>query len=56
MDTGQTDMDDRRSMGKPKNGALIPVAPSLAELPIGYADMRDAIVSKIKDSRVRLVI
>jgi len=56
METGQTDMDDRRSMGKPKNGALIPVAPNQAELPIGYADMRDAIVSKIKDSRVRLVI
>jgi predicted nuclease of restriction endonuclease-like (RecB) superfamily len=56
VDTGATDMDDRRSMGNPKNGAMIPVAPNLSELPSGYADMRDAIIARISDSRVRLVV
>ena len=49
-------MDDRKSMGKPKDGVLIPVAPSLAEVPDGYLDMRDTIIAKIKESRVRFVI
>jgi hypothetical protein len=48
--------DDRKSMGTPKEGVLIPVAPSLAEMPAGYADMRDAIITKIKESRVRFAV
>jgi predicted nuclease of restriction endonuclease-like (RecB) superfamily len=34
----------------------MPVAPSLADVPAGYADMRDAIVEKIKASRVKIAI
>jgi predicted nuclease of restriction endonuclease-like (RecB) superfamily len=48
--------DERKSMGTPKDGVLIPVAPSLAEMPVGYADMRDAIIAKIKESRVRFAV
>ncbi len=49
-------MDDRKSMGTPKDDVLIPVAPSLAELPDSYTDMRDAIIAKINDSRIRFTI
>jgi hypothetical protein len=48
--------DDRKSMGAPKDGVLIPVAPSLAEMPAGYADLRDAIIAKIKESHVRFAV
>jgi len=49
-------MSERKSMGKPKNGVLIPVAPSLADVPDNYANMRDAIITKIKENRTRIVI
>ena len=43
-------------MGNPKNGVLIPIAPSIREIPDGYIDMRDTIIAKIKESRVRFTI
>ena len=49
-------MDDRKSMGTPKGEVLIPIAPSLAEMPDGYIDMRDTIIAKIKESRVRFAV
>jgi len=52
----KTGMGDRKSMNEPKNGVLIPVAPNLSEVPDGYVDMRDAIVAKIKESRVRFAV
>jgi predicted nuclease of restriction endonuclease-like (RecB) superfamily len=48
--------DERKSMGKPKDGVIIPVAPSLAEIPNNYIDMRDTIIAKIKENRVRFAI
>jgi predicted nuclease of restriction endonuclease-like (RecB) superfamily len=48
--------DNRKSMGTPKEGVLIPVAPSLVEMPDSYIDMRDAIIAKIKESRVRFAV
>ncbi|MDR3135003.1 MAG: DUF1016 N-terminal domain-containing protein, partial [Deltaproteobacteria bacterium] len=48
--------DERKSMGMPKDCVLIPVAPSLAEMPVGYVDMRDAVIAKIKESRVRFTV
>jgi predicted nuclease of restriction endonuclease-like (RecB) superfamily len=48
--------DDRKSMGTPKEGVLIPVAPGLAEMPDSYIDMRDAIIAKIKESRIRFAV
>ena len=48
-------MDKRKTMGTPKDNVLIPVAPSHIEMPDGYVDMRDTIIAKIKESRVRVV-
>jgi len=47
---------DRKNMGKYIPEVIIPVAPALSELPNGYSDMRDAIIVKIKESRVRFAI
>jgi predicted nuclease of restriction endonuclease-like (RecB) superfamily len=49
-------MDRRKSRGNPKNGVLMPVALNHAELPGSYAELRDTIIARIKESRVRLVI
>jgi predicted nuclease of restriction endonuclease-like (RecB) superfamily len=49
-------MSDRKSMGTPKNGVLMPIAPSLKEVPDNYLDMRDIIIAKIKESRVRFAV
>ena len=49
-------MDKRKSMGIPKKGVLFPVAPNIAEAPDSYLDMRDIIVTKIKDSRIRVAM
>lgn len=48
--------NERNSMGNPTEEILIPVAPSLAEMPHGYEEMRDTIVAKIKDSRLRFAV
>ena len=48
--------NDRKSMGNPKEGVLIPIAPGLSEVPDSYVDMRDTIIAKIKESRVRFAI
>ena len=31
-------MSDRKSMGKPIDGVIIPVAPNIADVPDGYMD------------------
>jgi predicted nuclease of restriction endonuclease-like (RecB) superfamily len=49
-------MNNRKSMGKPKDGVLLPVAPSLSEVPSGYIDMRNAIIVKIQKNRLRFAI
>jgi predicted nuclease of restriction endonuclease-like (RecB) superfamily len=49
-------MNNRKSMGKLKDGVLLPVAPSLSEVPSGYIDMRNAIIAKIHKNRLRFVI
>jgi predicted nuclease of restriction endonuclease-like (RecB) superfamily len=56
MEAGSIEKDKRKSMGNTKDGVLIPVAPNLTELPSGYTDMRDTIIARIKESRVRLAI
>ena len=56
MKVEKNSLDGRKSMGNPKNEAVMPVAPSVAELPSGYIDMRDTIIARIKESRVRLAV
>jgi predicted nuclease of restriction endonuclease-like (RecB) superfamily len=53
---GETKMDDRKSMGPPKDGVLMPIAPGLAEVPEHYANLRDAIIEKIKTTRIKLIM
>jgi predicted nuclease of restriction endonuclease-like (RecB) superfamily len=49
-------MDDKRKgMGKEKEGVLFPVPPKLGELSDSYSTMRDTIIDKIKESRVKVV-
>ena len=48
--------DERKSMGNPVKGIMIPVAPNLADVPDSYTDMRDTIISKIKESRIRFAV
>jgi len=49
-------VNNRKSMGKPKDGVLLPVAPNLSEVPSGYIDMRNAIIDKIQKNRLRFAI
>jgi len=49
-------MDKRKSMSNPHADILMPIAPNLADVPSGYVDMRDMIISKIKERRVRFVV
>jgi predicted nuclease of restriction endonuclease-like (RecB) superfamily len=49
-------MNNRKSIGKLKDGVLLPVAPSLSEVPSGYIDMRNAIIDKIQKNRLRFAI
>ena len=53
---GKAGANDRKSMGNPKKGVLIPIAPSIGEAPDDYTDMRDTIIAKIKESRVCFAI
>lgn len=46
----------RKSMGKPQKDVLIPVAPGLAEMPDSYNELRDTIVARIKENRLRIAI
>ena len=52
----KSNMNERRSMGDPKDGVLIPVAPSLNDVPDSYIDMRNTIIAKIKENRIRFAI
>jgi predicted nuclease of restriction endonuclease-like (RecB) superfamily len=49
-------MDDRKSLGNSRKNAIIPVAPSRIDLPDSYSDMRDIIIAKIKENRIRFAI
>jgi hypothetical protein len=46
----------RKGLGKPVKGVLFPVPPKSSELSESYSSMRDTIIDKIKQSRVRTVI
>ena len=49
-------MDERKSLGKQKKDAIIPVAPLAAEMDESYHQLRDSVIAQIKESRVRLVL
>jgi len=52
----KSNADERKYMGKNNNGVLMPVAPNISDVPDSYIDMRDTIISKIKESRFRCAV
>jgi predicted nuclease of restriction endonuclease-like (RecB) superfamily len=49
-------MDDRKSMGKKREGVIMPVAPALSEMTSSYKDLFNSIKNKIGENRLRIVI
>ena len=48
--------DERISMCRHKDGVIMPIAPSLSDMPDGYPGFRDAIVEKVRNSRVKFAV
>ena len=50
-------MDDKRkSMGKEQKDVVIPVPPALSEMDKAYFDLRNAIVERVKSTRLKYII
>ena len=49
-------MDDRIHMGKAKDDAMIPVAPSLSDMSKGYLQFIDGIKTEIQNQRISVVL
>jgi predicted nuclease of restriction endonuclease-like (RecB) superfamily len=49
------DKNERKSMGKPLDGVVLPVAPSLLDMPDSYTELRDAIISRVRDTRFKVL-
>lgn len=52
----KNDKSDRKTIGYSNGDVLIPIAPSVEEASYDYDDMRDAIIAKIKESHVRIIL
>jgi predicted nuclease of restriction endonuclease-like (RecB) superfamily len=48
--------DNRKSLGKPRKGVVIPVPPLKSEMDKQYLELRNIIITKIKESRQRFII
>ena len=49
-------MDDRKHMGKSRDGAMIPIAPGLSEMSEGYLRFIDGIKTEIQNQRITVVM
>ena len=49
-------MDNRKHIGKDKEGVIIPVAPNLSEMSDGYLDFIEKIKKEIATQRVSVVL
>jgi len=49
-------MEDRKSLGKPSKKVIIPVPPLKSEMDIPYFELRDTIITRIKETRLRYII
>ena len=49
-------MNDRKSLGKVSDKIVIPIPPPKAEMDAPYFELRDSIIMRIKESRLRFVI
>jgi len=52
----KNDKSDRKTIGNSNGDVLTPIAPSVEEASYDYDDMRDAIIAKIKESHVRIIL
>jgi len=46
----------RKSMGKDREGVMIPVPPTLSDMDASYFDLRNAIVERVKTTRLNFVL
>ena len=49
-------MSDRKSIGKPGKKVVIPVPPLKSEMGAPYLELRDSIITRIKETRLRFII
>jgi predicted nuclease of restriction endonuclease-like (RecB) superfamily len=47
--------NERKSMGRPLEGVVIPVAPNALDMPDSYAELRDAIIARVRDTRFNVL-
>ena len=52
----KSDNEIRKGFGKQVSGVLVPIAPTKSELPVGYTDLRDSIIIKIKECRIKFAL
>jgi predicted nuclease of restriction endonuclease-like (RecB) superfamily len=50
-----TTENERKKMGTPLRGVVIPVAPNRLDMPDSYGDLRDSIISRIRDTRFKVL-
>jgi len=49
-------MNDRKGQGKPVKGVLMPIPPAKSEMDMAYCKLRDSIVARVKETRLRFII
>lgn len=49
-------MNDRKYMGKEKDGVILPVAPSLSERAVSYPDFINGLINKIQKQRIAITL
>jgi len=49
-------MEGRKSLGKPSKKVIIPVPPLKSEMDARYFELRDSIITRIKDTRLRYIM
>ena len=49
-------MDDRKHIGKKKDGVILPVAPDISEMAVSYPDFINALIDKIQKKRISITL
>ena len=49
-------MDDRKHIGKKKDGVILPVAPNISEMAVSYPDFINALIDKIQKKRISITL
>ena len=49
-------MDDRKYMGKKKDGVILPVVPDISEMAVSYPDFINALIDKIQKQRISITL